>query len=200
MARYMRSRFSERIRAMLSRITKSLNVAVQVAILGFEKSYQRGESIDSILGFVDVLTEIPNRRAFERDAGEIDGPYSLVLVDIDDFKNINDTRGHFFGDQVLKRLARILREAVGEDGRVYRMAGDEFLLIVSVAKVALICTTIRDNVRKEDCFTVSQGVVPLTDRHITHQLITQADWAMYQSKAQGKDRITFTAMELARAC
>jgi diguanylate cyclase (GGDEF)-like protein len=185
---------------MLSRITKSLNVAVRVAILGFEKSYQRGESIDSILGFVDVLTEIPNRRAFERDAGEIDGPYSLVLVDIDNFKNINDTRGHCFGDEVLKRLARILREAAGEDGRVYRMAGDEFLLIVPLSKVAPICTAIRDNVRKEDCFTVSQGVVPLSDRHITHKLITQADWAMYQSKAGGKDRITYSVMEPVEAC
>jgi hypothetical protein len=46
---------------MFSRITKSLNVAVQVAILGFEKSYTCGETIDSILGFIDALTEIPNR-------------------------------------------------------------------------------------------------------------------------------------------
>lgn len=180
---------------MISRFTRSLNVALQVAVLGFEKSYQDGESVDSILGFVDALTDIPNRKAFERDAGELEGPFSIVLVDIDNFKTINDTKGHSFGDNVLKRLARILRETVGDDGRVYRMAGDEFLLIVRQSRVADICAAVRDNVRREDYFTVSQGVVPMCDNRLIAQLIAQADKAMYTSKARGKDKITFTAMD-----
>lgn len=85
---------------MIRRITKSINIAVHVAILGFQKSYNRGETIDSILGYTDSLTRIPNRKAFERDRKYIDEKYSLIMIDIDDFKRINDDNGHLFGDKI----------------------------------------------------------------------------------------------------
>ena len=52
---------------MITRITKSLTIAIRAAVLGFEKAYLDGESLDSILGFTDTVTGIPNRKAFERD-------------------------------------------------------------------------------------------------------------------------------------
>ena len=177
---------------MIRRITKSINIAVNVAILGFKKSYERGETIDSILGYTDSLTKIPNRRAFERDKKNYDRGYSLVMLDIDNFKRINDTRGHLFGDKILKRLAKTLQNIVGSDGKVYRISGDEFVLIVPKFKVKSICTAIKSNVRREDSITISQGIVLSLENGITDDTIQKADTAMYKSKERGKDRITTT--------
>lgn len=174
---------------MFRRITKSFNIAVHVAIVGFEKSY-KGETVDSILGYTDSLTKIPNRKAFERDKGKFGGRYSLVLLDIDNFKRINDTRGHLFGDRILKRLANILKEAVVPGGKVYRIAGDEFALIAPRNKVKSICVAIRKNVRREDSITISQGVVLNLENGITDKSLKEADTAMYQSKTNGKGKIT----------
>jgi diguanylate cyclase (GGDEF)-like protein len=129
----------------------------------------------------------------------VDNRYSLVLIDIDNFKNINDTKGHMFGDQVLKRLAQILQATVGCDGKVYRIAGDEFICIVPQQKVSQICSTIRDNVRKEDCFTISQGIVDMQEGQVIHESINQADYALYQSKIRGKDSIFFANRDPAQA-
>lgn len=177
---------------MIRRITTSINIAVHVAILGFQKSYNRGETIDSILGYTDFLTRIPNRKAFERDRKKIDERYSLIMIDIDDFKKINDNNGHLFGDKILKRLAKMLKELVSPDGRVYRIGGDEFILIIPKSRVKSMCIAIRQNLRREDSFTISQGVVLSIKNGVTEDTIQKADTAMYRSKARGKDRITTT--------
>ena len=177
---------------MLRRITKSINIAVHVAILGFQKSFNRGETIDSILGYTDSLTRVPNRKAFERDRKNIDEKYSLIMIDIDDFKKINDNNGHLFGDKILKRLAKMLKGIVAPDGKVYRIGGDEFILIIPKSRVKSMCVAIRQNLRREDSFTISQGVVLSIQNGITDDTIQKADTAMYQSKARGKNRITTT--------
>lgn len=170
---------------------------MQVAVLGFEKSYKSCESKDSILGYIDTLTELPNRRAFDRDKESIDEHYSLIMIDIDNFKNINDTKGHLFGDNVLKRLAAVLAQVVEPGGKVYRFAGDEFVVIVPSLNVASICNAIRSNLRKEDSFTVSQGIVVGVNNQPIPQTLHQADVALYQSKAKGKDTITYAVPNLA---
>jgi diguanylate cyclase (GGDEF)-like protein len=129
----------------------------------------------------------------------VDNNFSLVFIDIDNFKNINDTKGHVFGDQVLKRLACILHEVIGLDGKVYRIAGDEFILIIPQSKIASVCNTIRDNVRKEGDFTISQGVVSINNSQCIFETINQADCAMYQAKTRGKDTICFADQELVTA-
>ncbi len=175
---------------MLRRITQSITIAIKVAILGFEKSYRNGESLDSILGFIDPLTQIPNRKAFERDKNRINDNCSLVMIDIDNLKSINDNNGHLFGDRVLKRLANTLSRVVKPYGNAYRIGGDEFLLIVSQSAVEMVCKTIQNTIRKEDSYTISQGVVYAVQKGIPGKVITQADTALYQSKAKGKDKIT----------
>lgn len=185
---------------MIGRFAKSLNIALQAAVFGFKRSYFRGETIETILGFTDTLTDLPNKKAFERDVKGVDKRYSLVFIDIDDLKKINDANGHAFGDQVLKRLSGILHdEAIGVNGKVYRIAGDEFILIIPQSKVSLVCNTIRDNLRKEGSFTISQGVVSIINSDRIFEAINQADCAMYQAKAGGKDAICFTDQELAIA-
>jgi diguanylate cyclase (GGDEF)-like protein len=184
---------------MLSKIARSINIAVQVAVLGFEKSYRADETIDSILGYIDCLTNLPNRAAFERDRGAIDAGYSLIMIDVDDLKYINDTHGHLFGDKVLKCLASILSEAVLPSGKVYRLAGDEFLCVVPRKQVVAVCNIIRDNMRKVDGFTVSQGVVLWLVRGLTNDILRIADSAMYHSKKRGKGGITMAMPGLAQA-
>ncbi len=184
---------------MLQRITKSINIAVHVAILGFDKSYNEGETVDSILGYTDTLTKIPNRKAFERDRRKYKKGYSLVMLDIDNFKRINDTKGHLFGDTILKRMAMILIKTIGPRGRGYRISGDEFALIVPQKNVKKICMAIRKNVRREDCITISQGVVLNLENGITEKSINEADTAMYQSKTNGRGKITVSIPVVAKA-
>lgn len=181
---------SNRGEGMMRKIAKSATIAVQVAFLGFRKSYRLGETMDSILGYTDSLTQVPNRKAFQRDMKKVDNRYSLIMIDIDNFKSINDTNGHLYGDKVLQQLAEILQKAVDSDGKVYRIGGDEFVLIVRRFKVRSICDTIRNDVRREGSFTISQGVVLTLRRGFTDDYIRQADLAMYESKANGKDRVT----------
>jgi diguanylate cyclase (GGDEF)-like protein len=184
---------------MVSKIARSINVAVQVAVLGFEKSYRSGETIDSILGYIDCLTDLPNRAAFERDRDAIDAGCSMIMIDVDDLKYINDTRGHLYGDKILKCLASILSEAVLPSGRVYRLSGDEFICVVPRRQVVSVCTVIRDNVVRENGFTVSQGVVLWLMRGLTNDILRIADSAMYQSKKRGKGGITVVMPGLAQA-
>jgi diguanylate cyclase (GGDEF)-like protein len=176
---------------MIARIAKSATIAVKAAIFGFEKSFRYGETIDSILGYIDDLTQLPNRRAFERDIVNIDRSNSLIMIDIDNFKSINDSKGHVFGDIILKRLAHIMRKSVGPHGTIYRLGGDEFIIVVTAVHVVSVCIGIRAQLRKEDSFTISQGVVGCLDRTKNRDVVDLADKALYASKTNGKNRITF---------
>jgi diguanylate cyclase (GGDEF)-like protein len=179
------------MKKMIVRIAKSVTIALKAAIFAFKMSFRYGEPIDSILGYTDDLTRLPNRRALQRDMVNIGKPYSLIMIDIDNFKAINDANGHIFGDIILRRLAELLRKTVGAWGTTYRIGGDEFMAIVPTTQVASICESIRSQFRKEDSFTISQGVVECFNPAMTHDFLELADKAMYMSKAQGKDRITF---------
>ena len=104
--------------------------------------YQRSALASKIANrdaHTDSLTELGNHRAYElelRDAVEMaletGPPISLCLLDVDDFKGLNDSYGHPLGDQALVDLARVLSDAGG--GRAYRLGGDEFALILAVGE------------------------------------------------------------------
>jgi diguanylate cyclase len=179
---------------MLKKFARGLSVAVQVAVVGFDKAFNADESIESILGLLDPLTRIPNRKAFEQERESFAGGYSLIMVDIDNFKKINDTRGHAHGDQVLRRLAAILKDVVAPNGRAYRIAGDEFFCIVPQWQVVSACEAIRNSLRQDDEFTVSQGVVMTFTNGLTHEVVTQADAALYRSKAEGRNTVMMAAI------
>lgn len=137
------------------------------------------------------------RRAHLRKSG-----IGILMLDIDNFKSINDTHGHIVGDLVLKKLARILMQTVGDSGNVAsRFGGEEFILFMVECKrdeLLSLGEKIRQDAeaatityrRKKVDFTVSLGAVMYPDdaKEIT-ELIERADQLLYQAKRSGKNRV-----------
>ena len=156
----------------------------------------------------DPLTGLANRRAFfgaiDREvAGALrrDAPMSLLLLDIDHFKEVNDARGHDAGDAVLVALSRVLRHGVRQSDLVARFGGEEFAILLpctSLEGAFLLAERLRCAVR--ECrvehdgallhVTVSIGVSALSaDAGRPDTLIKAADMALYRAKSHGRDRV-----------
>jgi diguanylate cyclase (GGDEF)-like protein len=90
----------------------------------------------------DPLTGLPNRALlWERFAAVADGPYAVLLVDLDGFKAVNDTYGHQAGDELLCQVAARLRHACGAEATVARLGGDEFAVLLPGARAELATAT-----------------------------------------------------------
>lgn len=163
------------------------------------------------LAMVDPLTGLFNRRYMdvilrkeltrcERYGKE----FSIALLDIDNFKTINDTKGHQFGDEVLRNLADLIRDSVREEDMVCRYGGEEFLIILpeTDSEGAVILANRIRNALKADVFfqlhaiTFSAGTAswPLSAQTLEN-LILAADTSLYQAKFSGKDRIVSAGAE-----
>jgi diguanylate cyclase (GGDEF)-like protein len=157
--------------------------------------------------WTDFLTGLPNRRyAMDRldkewkTAVRVGKPLSVVMVDIDHFKRVNDEHGHDVGDVVLKDTARTLRAVTRRGDVVCRLGGEEFLVINvnSGLRGALNCAErLRSGVERNQMesgsfkggVTVSLGVAELQDSMNVDQLIKAADEAVYEAKDTGRNKI-----------
>ena len=144
----------------------------------------------------DGLTDLPNQRAFHDDfpqavasAARYEDAFALALLDVDDFKLINDRHGHPQGDATLKRVADVLREARPGD-RPYRIGGDEFALLLAHtdAEGARILARRLSHDLAEAGIEVSIGVSALRPGQQADTLRAEADAALYEAKRQGGDR------------
>ena len=156
----------------------------------------------------DPMTGLSNRRAvlevFEKcfvDAKENDRPLSCVILDIDNFKSINDGHGHAVGDEIICAVAKVLIDTIEKIGFAGRYGGEEFLLILPDCD-ANAATEISEQIRISvsqlgdkpivpiDMVTASFGVSEL-ESHIAsiEQLIEQADQALYYAKQHGRNRV-----------
>lgn len=147
----------------------------------------------------DNLTRLGNHRAFSDDfAREIarakrnDHPLTLALIDVDDFKAVNDMHGHSHGDEVLTRLGEHLR-ALRQEDRSYRVGGDEFaLLLVETSSSAAQAVLMRLKHAAQDNLmgaTLSIGYVNLTREQLEHEPYELADSALYEAKRRGRNNI-----------
>ncbi|WP_110666512.1 GGDEF domain-containing protein [Salinicola halophilus] len=151
----------------------------------------------------DSLTLVLNRRAiFERVSllWRQELPFSLVLVDADRFKEVNDAYGHTAGDAVLRHLASALRESLRHDDAIGRVGGEEFLALLpgaSRAQALEATARIRERLAQEPCrfdgqtlrVTLSMGVAQSVEAKSLHAMIELADRRLYAAKSAGRDRI-----------
>jgi diguanylate cyclase (GGDEF)-like protein len=154
----------------------------------------------------DALTYLPNRRwvinHLQKEvhrAERYKTPLSISMMDIDHFKDINDTYGHTVGDVVLLQLANMLREGIRESDMVGRYGGEEFLIVLPNTKLkkatelaARLCKTIKEKdieVVGKAHITVSIGVAEYKHGEENWQeLLSRADMALYTAKNAGRDR------------
>ncbi|WP_161785092.1 sensor domain-containing diguanylate cyclase [Aeromonas hydrophila] len=148
---------------------------------------------------LDPLTGILNRRAFEQDVESLRNeslPHSLLLIDLDKFKSINDNLGHQVGDLVLCRVADSLVSTLGLE-RVYRIGGDEFAALLPMGKdnvtpqVELLMHHVRHlKWREHDC-TVTLSIGIASGPGDPAKIFSDADSALYRSKRNGRDCWSF---------
>lgn len=150
----------------------------------------------------DELTGAYNRSGYDLLLSSIDlNSTYMLLFDVDDFKSINDGYGHEVGDEVLKRLTRVLKDSFRSDDYVCRVGGDEFVVFMVHAtemQHGLIARKIEDInnelSKAEDGvppISVSVGVVHGADATDPQNLFEKTDKAMYESKRRGKNTYTF---------
>ncbi len=165
-----------------------------------------------LLSLTDQLTGLPNRRAameaLERTwcLSQREGkPFSLMLLDVDHFKKVNDRFGHAVGDQVLKSTTDILRNAARRDEMIARIGGEEFLLIntgASLREAVVAAERLRQQLAsspinaagQEINITVSIGIAASEERTSdAEELMVAADKALYAAKEKGRNRIALNA-------
>ncbi|MEC0211888.1 GGDEF domain-containing protein [Paenibacillus ehimensis] len=142
----------------------------------------------------DGLTKLYNRKYFYNRVTQYvqqRAPVSVIFSDIDNFKKLNDTKGHHMGDQVLKQVAQIVKEETEDSGICGRYGGEEMVVLVTDPEVdaAGLSERIRSRVEAETIVTVSMGYSMLKKGVNAEELIKQADEAMYRAKTTGKNKV-----------
>lgn len=156
---------------------------------------------------LDGLTGIANRRAFDESlqyeclrSSRLSQPLSLVLIDLDHFKLVNDQYSHLAGDLVLKRVSAVLQLQIRDIDTLARWGGEEFAILLPntlLADAVDICERMRQQIRQIDCRDINQHLVISASFGIANsgvhgqprQLIAQADAMLYQAKALGRNQV-----------
>ncbi len=154
----------------------------------------------------DFMTGLINRRGFKEavhnaisDAKKYGVAFTLIILDIDNFKDINDSCGHPYGDEVLKIIAHIIKQNTRHSDLSFRYGGDEFALILpdtSKEDALQLCSSIQNSIAdngrlsEDTCLpTLSIGICEWAEQMTADQIIKAADNAMYLSKSKGKNQI-----------
>lgn len=156
------------------------------------------------LTVTDALTGLKNRRYLEEFLPDLirTGSLSLLMIDIDFFKQVNDTYGHPMGDAVLKELAEVLAETIQDAGFAARIGGEEFVAVLhdtDLANAGQMAEAIRQNVETHQWhphpITVSIGGASSKGSDSLAKLLSLADKALYISKNNGRNRVTIVSEE-----
>lgn len=203
------------VESLMNELTKAATRATKLQMSFVEKTRELDAIRDSLnkseeRARTDILTGLPNRRALEEffrtaqiAAMEKGEPLSVLLIDIDEFKRFNDNFGHGVGDQVLRIMARVLRERVRETDLPARYGGEELIAVLPGAELAT-CYGIAERIRSSisDCritrrstgdalpnITVSIGVAQFQLGESMAELIDRCDRALYHAKKTGRNRV-----------
>ncbi len=181
---------SEELKLILRRSVESTCLLIQV---GKKKYYQD-------ISILDGLTSVYNHRHFhEILEWQIDHmkrfpqAFSLFIIDIDDFKEYNDTHGHVEGDKVLHNVAQLLVTLTRDTDTVFRYGGEEFTVIMPQTpnqQAQLVGQRLIEGVRRQSAITISIGLSTFPDdTHVKEDLFVKADKALYRAKRMGKDKM-----------
>ena len=184
--------------------TQLSSIVAEVTSLRNELEQVRQESL------TDALTGISNRKAFDvtlektvHQAREQKAPFSMLLADIDHFKQFNDTHGHLVGDKVLRFVATTLKRCLKGKDLVARFGGEEFAVILpqtdlkgaeAVAeqiRQSVSAGSLKDKTNKKSYgrVTISVGMAQFAEDDLPNALVSRADQALYLAKERGRDRI-----------
>ncbi|MCX7124670.1 MAG: EAL domain-containing protein [Gammaproteobacteria bacterium] len=186
-------------------------------LVSFHDITERKKSEETLnyISHHDPLTDLPNRVYFEEqlnkaidESNEIDQHTALLYLDLDNFKIINDTFGHYMGDQLLKAVSIILQRSIRRGDTVARFGGDEFAIVLRGLRKPEYATSVASaildklgdifNLEGNEIYTnVSIGIAVHPFSGITSaELIKNADTAMYAAKKNGKNQYCFYTAEL----
>ena len=194
--------------------------AVLAALIGLLLTYKLTNRIKSIVSTldtkasVDLLTGVLNKSYFEEYAGNAISasletePHAMLILDIDNFKGVNDTLGHAYGDKVLRKTGEILRSTFTEDDYLGRIGGDEFCVLINkrfnspekfkeyvTSKCYELCSAYHNNYTGDDGtykISASVGAALYPENGKTFdELYKACDKALYKSKNAGRDSYSF---------
>jgi diguanylate cyclase (GGDEF)-like protein len=178
-----------------------------------EKYQRQLESNNATLSaerHTDLLTKLANRGCFDETLSEEydracrrGRPLSVLLIDIDHFKQFNDTFGHAEGDETLRQVAKLLRDTVRPNDLAARYGGEEFVVILPNTPeegAAVLAERLRRAIHHHTwahrAVTISVGVATVSDgSRTTRELLKAADKGLYESKARGRNRVTIGSFE-----
>ncbi|MES2755694.1 MAG: diguanylate cyclase [Pseudomonadota bacterium] len=180
----------------LEALLSSLAIAYRVRGLARDRDEARVQEIAArLLADTDPLTGLLNRRAFLGQAIGRAGEHTLLVLDIDHFKRVNDTIGHDGGDEVLRRFARVMREITPPTGLAARLGGEEFAILLPAGTgpaAEFVLARLRE-ARMPFDLTVTASIGgctgPLADETGWKALYRAADAALFEAKAAGRDRV-----------
>lgn len=209
------SLLTEQIDRMISNnVSLKVKLASSQEILSAQQ--QQIETLRTAV-LVDGMTQLANRSYFDDKLAEMirlrqryNEPFFLIILDVDNFKGINDTYGHQAGDRILQDVASKTRSALRESDFLARFGGDEFALILikstpasAQAVARKLCHNIRDSRflidEVELKVTLSIGVAEATAFDTTKSLLGRADAALYRVKQSGRNGVVFAETPVAEA-
>lgn len=205
------NKVNKEIAGLFSNIFITLSIA-SISFVGYLflmlKTLHRHYQEFKTLSRHDPLTKIRNRRAFFELSEHIFSitkrtkqPLSLIMIDIDNFKKINDTYGHIIGDEILIHLVDSINTLIRKSDIFARFGGEEFIILLpetDLSGAVELCEKIRTYIENTSFsdgevsihFTISIGTSEFKDENLLRELIQKADGALYQSKLNGRNQTT----------
>ncbi len=177
----------------------TLKLAAQLATAYDEIRQQSNNLMTFTEVRTDPLTGVSNRRALDETLESMfammhryEHPFSLVILDIDYFKQLNDEQGHLYGDRMLKSVARLMDDSVRDTDIVSRYGGEEFVIVMPQTVLdgaTIFAERLRQRIEEQLPLTVSGGVATASDGDNAQTLLARADAALYSAKAAGRNRL-----------
>ena len=177
-------------------ITKRKTLEAEVA--------QRTKELEQI-SISDELTKLYNRKYYNQKIIELlslykryNNKFSIVMYDIDDFKNINDTYGHHTGDKVLVEMSKLVQSLLRKTDLLFRIGGEEFIILIpqtNMKKSLLISEKIRKKIShldiiKDEKITISIGLTEVKEGDDENSIFKRVDKLLYYSKQHGKNIVS----------